>query len=75
MVQPSSQLSIVGVVYRQVSYNGFVRNTAMMTLTINTDGTVVIPYNNLGLGTTEVCRLSLFACLLFIKDFGDTPIE
>ncbi len=74
-LRPTEQMVIYQNTYRQISLSGYVRNTALISITINTDGTVVIPYVNTGLGSAENCRMTIFGCLLFIKDFGDTPID
>lgn len=48
-----------------------VKNLKNVSVTINTNGTVVFPITNVASG--DNCKILALACLIFVKDFGDTP--
>lgn len=73
-LRPTTQLTINGTIYRSISTGGYVRNNAVISFTLDTNGDVIIPYVYT-IGSSDTCRLSLIACLLFIKDFNDEPTD
>lgn len=69
-MRPSSAITINGACMR-VNVTSGVYSTYMQDYTINTDGTITLTFNPTV--TTGVTDLYFWACLLFIKDFGDIP--
>lgn len=69
-LRPTSPINVKGIMYLSPVAGTLVGNTG--TVTINTDGTIEFSsYNN---GSSSV-EFDLWACVLWIKDFGDTPEE
>ena len=69
-LRPSSAITINGACMR-VNVTSGVYSTYMQDYTINTDGTITLTFNPTN--TTGVTDLYFWACLLFVKDFGDIP--
>lgn len=69
-LRPTSAITINGACMR-VNVTSGVYSTYMQDYTINTDGTITLTFNPTN--TTGVTDLYFWACLLFIKDFGDIP--
>lgn len=66
-LRPTSKIDIKGIMYLAPISGTFVGNVG--TVSINTDGTIEFDsYNN---GSSAV-ELELWACVLWIKDFGDS---
>lgn len=69
-LSPTTQMIVNGAIYRSISSGGYVRNNAIISFTLNTDGEIIIPYVYT-IGSSDTCRLSLISCLTFIKNIGD----
>ncbi len=68
-LRPTSNITINGLITAQINATGAIYP---VSLTINTDGTAEIPVWSLAANDTVMFIIS--PCLLFAKDFGDTPI-
>lgn len=69
-LRPTSAINVKGILYLVPVAGTLIGNNG--TVTINTDGTIeFLSYNN---GASSV-EINLWACVLWIKDFGDTPEE
>lgn len=68
--RPSADIAINGVAYAQDLTNGEIFPT---TLNVKTDGTATITYGSAFYNRTM--KIIITACILFIKSFGDVPIE
>ena len=69
-LRPTSPINVKGILYLVPVAGTLIGNNG--TVTINTDGTIEFrSYNN---GSSSV-EFNLWACVLWIKDFGDTPEE
>lgn len=67
-LRPSEKINVQGIMYATPLTTGTVANKG--TVSINTDGTLEFDtYNN---GTNRV-EVDLWACIIFVKNFGDTP--
>lgn len=69
-LRPTTQMIVNGAIYRSISTGGYVRNNAIISFTLNTNGEIIIPYVYT-VGSSDTCRLSLISCLTFIKNIGD----
>ena len=68
-LRPSETINIDGVCLR--SLDGSVRN--FVTFSIDTSGLVTVPY--LTNPQQANCILLFTACMIFLKNFGDTPVN
>lgn len=69
-LRPTSPINVKGILYLLPITGTLIGNNG--TVTINTNGTIEFSsYNN---GSSSV-EFNLWACVLWIKDFGDTPEE
>lgn len=73
-LRPTSQITINGAIYRSISTGGYVRNNSIVSFTLDTNGNVIIPYVYT-ISSSDICRLSLIACLIYIKDFNDEETD
>lgn len=74
-LRPSEEITITGGgIGTATNTNGNVQTVYVYNYTIGTDGTVTMRYDNSNVNNAYV-RIILINSLLFIKDFGDTPIE
>lgn len=69
-LRPTSAINVKGIMYLCPISGSSIGNTG--TVTINTDGTIEFTSYNNGSGSVE---FDLWACVLWIKDFGDIPEE
>lgn len=67
-LRPTSTINVKGIMYLCPVSGSTIGNTG--TVSINTDGTIEFASYNNGSGSVE---FDLWACVLWIKDFGDTP--
>lgn len=67
-----SPITIAGCMLRIAKYSSGSSMTFTSEYTINTDGTITIPIGNSTTFTGGVDGI-LIACLIVVKDFGDTP--
>lgn len=72
-LRPETDLTINGGLMRVFSNGNTVVNVDMVSLTIKTDGTVEIPVTYAAYANDN-CKLLFVNSLLFIKDFGDSPL-
>lgn len=72
-LRPSEDLTIQGVAIRSTSRDGNIKNISYDNIVIRTNGNIEfrIVWTN---ASGDACRVIPIACLLFIKDFGDTPV-
>ena len=70
-LRPESSLTIQGVCLKAYSRNNNIIDFGQVSMTIATNGNVTINYNNYE--TSDAQKFIFTACLLFVKDFGDTP--
>ena len=68
--RPTADIDINGVAYIQDLTNGEI---FPLTLKVKTDGTATITYGSAFYNRTM--KIMITACVLFIKSFGDVPIE
>ena len=74
-LRPSEEITITGAgIGTATNTNANVQTVYVYNYTIGTDGTVTMHYDNSNVNNAYV-RIILINSLLFIKDFGDTPIE
>lgn len=74
-LRPSESITIVGSSIGMASTSqGVVQTIYIRSFTIGTDGVVTLTYDNSNV-TSAVVRMIFINSLLFIKDFGDTPVE
>lgn len=67
-LRPTSKINVKGIMYLTPVSGTSIANTG--TVSINTDGTIEFESYNNGSNAVE---FDLWACVLWIKDFGDTP--
>lgn len=69
-LRPNENISIEGLALRQYVNNGTLSSIVMSNVTISTTGLVTIQF----LTSPTISQITLFmpACLLFMKNFGDT---
>ena len=75
-LRPTENINIDGVCLRSISTNaqsGAISN--FITFTIDTTGKVTAPFTAYNLAQGENCILLFTACMLFLKNFGDTPVN
>ena len=72
-LRPAETITINGGCLKVNAYNGVVSTVTGVSYTIGTDGTVTVAYA-WAKTSNEYCRLIFNNSLLFIKDFGDTPL-
>lgn len=72
-LRPESAITINGNCIRAVSSTS-VLNINTVSMTLGTDGKITVPKIWVNAGNQEKNRFMFIPCLLFIKDFGDTPI-
>ncbi len=72
-LRPESNLTIDGVVLKAFKRSNNIIDFTVVTMSIATNGNVTINYNNTA--TTDTNVFVFTACLLYIKNFGDTPDE
>ena len=72
-LRPSSPITINGVLNRINYIQAGINDISQITFDVATNGTITITTPN----TTAIteARFQFFACLLFLKDFGDEPVE
>ncbi len=68
-LRPTETLTINGGCIRIINGNAF----DLVSITINTNGTVSVP-KTWATGTDNSCKFFFINSLLYIKEFGDTPI-
>lgn len=68
-LRPTENINIDGVCLRSI--DGSVTN--IVTITIDTTGLVTVPFTVSSPSTGQSCLLLFTACMLFLKNFGDTP--
>lgn len=69
-LRPAENININGVCIR--AFDGSARN--FVTMTISTTGLVTIPFTTAS-STSSSCYFLFTACLLFLKNFGDTVVD
>ena len=73
-LRPKEELTINGVVIRAIINSGTVKAFGNVSMTIKTNGNIEVPYTYAVSQSADNCRFIFTACLLFVKQFGDTPI-
>lgn len=73
-LRPEEEITINGVVIRAIINSGTVKAFGNVSMIIKTNGNVEVPYTYAVSPNADNCRFIFSACLLFIKQFGDTPI-
>lgn len=73
-LRPESAITINGCCLRVISKGASVYNIGIASMTIDTNGVITVPKTFVNAANTERNRYMFIPCLLFIKDFGDTPI-
>lgn len=72
-LRPESQLTINGLVIREIRKDNLCKYVDSPSVTIATNGNVTVPYTYRN-ETGDVCKIMFMACLLFLKEFNDEPI-
>ena len=73
-LRPDEEITIIGNCVVTPRTNDYAQNTDNGSITIKTNGNIEIPFGWFNGSTSEV-KISLINSLLFIKNFGDTPIN
>lgn len=73
-LRPEEELTINGVVIRAIINSSTVKAFGNVSMTIKTNGNIEVPYTYAVSSSADNCRFIFTACLLFVKQFGDTPI-
>jgi hypothetical protein len=73
-LRPESAITINGCCLRVISKGASVYNIGIASMTIDTNGVVTVSKVFVNSTNTERNRFIFIPCLLFIKEFGDTPI-
>lgn len=73
-LRPEEELTINGVVIRAIINSSTVKAFGNVSMTIKTNGNIEVPYTYAVSPSADNCRFIFTACLLFVKQFGDTPI-
>lgn len=73
-LRPEEELTINGVVIRAIINSSTVKAFGNVSMVIKTNGNIEVPYTYAVSSSADNCRFIFTACLLFVKQFGDTPI-
>lgn len=73
-LRPAENITINGGCIKVNARSGVVSTVTAVSYTIATDGTITVPYA-WAQNSDEYCRLMFINSLIFVKDFGDTPVE
>lgn len=72
-LRPSEDITIDGASIKANMVNGTVKTIGWGSYTIKTNGNIEFPMS-WAVSGGETCRHMAIACLIFVKDFGDTPV-
>lgn len=72
-LRPTEQLSINGGCIRDIYAGTSVYNVGLVTMTLATNGVLTVPINYVN-GGNDKARYMFINSVLYIKEFGDTPI-
>lgn len=72
-LRPTEAIDIDGVCLRTIETSDKAFTTNFVTIHIDTTGLVTVPFSTFYSG--ESCILLFTACMLFLKNFGDTPVN
>ena len=74
-LRPTTEFTVVGgAIGCNISSNQAVINMYQISYTLKTNGDVEFDYNKTS-GNNEIVRAIFINSLLYVKDFGDTPVE
>lgn len=72
-LRPESELTINGLVIREIRKDNLCKYVDSPSVTIATNGNVTVPYTYRN-ETGDVCKIMFMACLIFLNEFNDQPI-
>ena len=72
-LRPSEDIEINGCAIRSVTNGGNVKSMGNLPITIKTNGNIEFPIG-WSYASGDTVRINAIACVIFLKDFGDTPI-
>lgn len=72
-LRPSEAITVQGTLLRRLDYNDGTSKVFYQSFTLNTNGTIT--FANASVSNVDTITYMFMASLIFVKNFGDTPIS